>query len=275
MSEQTQKRTPQLAYSEIQYKTHDEVKRRTKAAKICTVLQHFFGREDLRGLRALDVGCSTGFTAAALHEAGATVIGLDIDVPGVTHARDRFRDIAFLCADGSALPFPDASLDIVVFNHIYEHVVDADAVMAEIARVLTPDGAAYLGFGNRLQVIEPHYRLPFLSWLPRPVADRYVALSKRAPTYYESFRTRRELLKMGAALNLWDYTYSVLADSERFAAQDLVPARLANAPIALWQAAAPVMPTYIWIGTPGSRRPAGPPGRHAPTALPRSRAQVG
>ena len=32
-------------------------------------------------------------------------------------------------ASGDDLPLPDASLDVVVFNHIYEHVVDADAVM--------------------------------------------------------------------------------------------------------------------------------------------------
>ena len=34
---------------------------------------------------------------------------------------------------------------MVVFNHIYEHVVDPDAVLAEIRRVLRPDGVVYLG----------------------------------------------------------------------------------------------------------------------------------
>src|SRR5690349_23038491 len=126
-------RAPQLAYSEIQHLTHDEAKRRQKAAKICAVVQHFLGRTDLDGLVVLDIGCSTGFTCDVLRTAGATVLGADIDQPGLRSARQRFPEgIAFLCADGSRVPVRDGSVDVVVFSHIYEHVVDPDAVMAEI-----------------------------------------------------------------------------------------------------------------------------------------------
>jgi ubiquinone/menaquinone biosynthesis C-methylase UbiE len=261
-------RAPQLAYSEIQQLTHDEPKRRRKAAKIRAVLQHFFGTDDLTGLTAVDVGCSTGFTAAELSAAGATVIGLDIDVPGLGHAAQRFGDqVGFLCADGTAMPFADQSVDIVVFNHIYEHVVDPDGILAEIRRVLRPNGAAYLGFANRLGIMEPHYRLPFLSWLPRPLADRYVAMSGRADNYYEQFRTRPGLRKMCAGLQLWDYTYTVLSDSAAFEARDMVPPRLANIPPAAWRLLSPIMPTFIWIGTPGSARPQGKRMRHSPDHL--------
>jgi len=261
-------RTPQLAYSEIQHKTHDELKRRTKAAKIRAVLQHFYGRDDLAGLRAVDVGCSTGYTAAELSAAGAEVVGLDIDVPGLQHAAQRFGEqVEFLCADGTALPFADRSIDLVVFNHIYEHVVDPDAVLAEITRVLRPDGAAYFGFGNRLGVMEPHYRLPFLSWLPRRAADRYVKMSGRASTYYEQFRTNAGLRKMCSGLRLWDYTYTVLAEPDQFAARDMVPPRLAGAPPIMWRSLAPIMPTFIWVGTPGDLHPKGDSVRVAPRLL--------
>lgn len=262
-------RAPQLAYSQIQDKTHDELRRRAKAAKIVAVLEHFLGTGGLTGRTAVDVGCSTGFTAAALADAGATVIGLDIDVPGLQYASERFGGaIRFLCADGSRLPFPDRSVDVVVFNHIYEHVVDPDAVMSEIRRVLRPDGVAYLGLGNRLGVIEPHYRLPFLSWLPHGLADRYVAATGRAPNYYERFRTRRALRRMCGDLNVWDYTYTILADASRFQAHDMVPRRLRSAPPALWHLFAPVMPTFIWVCTPGAARPAGTGTREAPKLVP-------
>jgi hypothetical protein len=46
-----------------------------------------------------------------------------------------------------------------------------------------------------------------------------------------------------------------------------VPARLRSAPPLLWRMASPVMPTFIWIGTPGSRRPAGPATRVAPAEV--------
>ena len=100
------------------------------------------------------------------------------------------------------------SVDIVIFNHIYEHVVDADAVMADIRRVLRPDGVVYLGLGNRLGIMEPHYKLPFLSWLPKRIAHRYVRSTGRASNYYETFRTRRGLRKMCAGLRIWDYLRS-------------------------------------------------------------------
>jgi SAM-dependent methyltransferase len=147
---------------------------------------------------------STARIADALQEAGAKVTGLDIDDPGLAQARERFgAKIAFLNASGDAIPMPAQSVDIVIFNHIYEHVVDADAVMADIRRVLRPDGVVYLGLGNRLGIMEPHDKLPFLCWLPKPIAQRYVSSTGRASNYYETFRARRGLRKMCVGLG-WD-----------------------------------------------------------------------
>src|SRR6188472_835253 len=82
-------RTPQLEYSSTQALMLDERSRRAKAAKMAAVIAHFRGR-DLTGLRIVDCGCSGGIIADELHAAGATVIGLDIDVPGVREAHARF-----------------------------------------------------------------------------------------------------------------------------------------------------------------------------------------
>jgi ubiquinone/menaquinone biosynthesis C-methylase UbiE len=261
-------RSKQLAYSELMSKMLDENHRRKKAAKIIAVLQHFLGRDDLDGLVAVDLGCSAGYIADELRSAGARVVGLDIDVPGLKGAHERYgHDILFTCADGEAMPFADKSVDVIAFNHIYEHVVDADAIMTEIRRVLKDDGVAYFGFGNKLGVVEPHYRLPFLSWLPSGIADRYVAASGRADSYYERFRTRRGLRRMCAGLNVWDYTYPVLTDAANYEADDMVPPRLRNAPLAFWKSLAPIIPTFIWIGTPGDRTPAGQSGKVAPRRI--------
>lgn len=254
--EQPDHRQPQLAYSELQHKTHDADKRRRKARKIVSVLKHFLGTGDLAGLRVLDIGASTGYTVEALVTAGAEVTGVDIDAPGIAFAKQHFGDRAtFLVADGAELPMDDQSFDVVVLNHIYEHVVDADAVMAEIRRVLRPDGLVYLGLGNKYGVIEPHYRLPFLSWVPRRLADRYVSAFNRADHYYEQFRSRRALVEMCRPLRVWDYTYTLLAEPERFHATDVMPAALARLPVGAIRALEPVMPTFIWIGTPGDAEP--------------------
>ena len=179
-------REEQLAYSELMGAMLDERKRRQKAQKILAVVRHALGRTDLTGLRALDVGCSAGFIADELALAGAHTTGVDIDEPGLAAARERFGDrVEFSLARGEALPFEDGSMDVVVFNHIYEHVVDPESVVADIHRVLSPTGVLYLGVGHRLQVIEPHYKLPFLSWLPQAAADRYMRLTGRGEHYYD------------------------------------------------------------------------------------------
>ncbi|MBO0831195.1 MAG: class I SAM-dependent methyltransferase [Actinobacteria bacterium] len=246
----------------------DEQGRRRKAAKILAVLRHFLGRENFTGLRVLDIGCSAGFISDEFRQAGASVIGLDIDEPGLSKARERFGDsVEFFLAAADDIPLPDDSVDVVVFNHIYEHVPDVGAVMTEIRRVLKPDGLIYLGLGNRLGVMEPHYRLPFLSWLPKRIAHSYVRLAGRADSYYETFRTRPALRRMCAGLQVWDYTYAVLAQPAVFAADELVPRRLHGAPPGFWRAISPILPTYIWVGSPASRRPEGPALKTAPARI--------
>lgn len=263
-------RQPQLAYSEQQALMLDEQHRRTKARKILGVLRHFLGRPDLAGLRVADVGCSAGFIADELAAAGASMLGLDIDVPGLGKAHDRFGDrVAFCCASGDRMPLPDGALDVIVFNHIYEHVVDPDAVVAEIRRVLRPSGVAYLGLGNKHQLVETHYRLPFLSWLPRPLADRYVRGFGRADSYYESFRTRAGLRRMVAGFgSVWDYTLPVIRERAQFHSADEVAGPLARLPAPVLRAALPIVPTYIWLASPGEVAPAGGPLAVGPRRVP-------
>ncbi|MBC7640529.1 MAG: class I SAM-dependent methyltransferase [Rhodoferax sp.] len=248
----------------------DEAGRRRKAAKILAVLRHVRGLDDLSGLTAADVGCSAGFIADELAGAGAArTYGVDIDVPGLRAARTRFGDhVQFVCSAGQALPFPDASLDVVVFNHIYEHVVDPDAVIADVKRVLKPDGVLYLGLGNRLGVIEPHYKLPFLSYLPPAAADRYVRAFGRADSYYERFRTRRGLQQLLAGWHVVDYTLPVLGDPAAFSGEDMVPAMVSRLPERALAATLPLVPTYVWVASPSPLRPAGPALRVAPRPVP-------
>jgi 2-polyprenyl-3-methyl-5-hydroxy-6-metoxy-1,4-benzoquinol methylase len=269
MSEQP--REEQLAYSELMGKMLDEQARRQKAAKLISVISHGLGRAvdheggQLAGLTAVDVGCSAGFIADELALAGATTTGVDIDEPGLAKARERFGErVDFRLARGEDLPFDDGSVDVVVLNHIYEHVVDPDAVVADIHRVLAPGGVLYLGIGHRWQVVEPHHRLPFLSWLPQRAADRYLRLAGKGEHYYEKYSTPSGLRRMFAAFDVWDYTLPVLADPEAFSGSDVIPAWVGRLPEKALAATLPLVPTYVWLAFREPTTPAGPPLRVAP-----------
>jgi ubiquinone/menaquinone biosynthesis C-methylase UbiE len=262
-------RSAQLAYSDLQDKMLDPEGRRAKARKLLSVVLHFLGREDLEGMRIADVGCSTGFIADELTGAGGRTVGVDIDRPGLARASERFGDqVLFVLAEGDRLPLSDRSVDVIVFNHIYEHVVDPDAVVTELHRVLSDNGVVYLGLGNRLGIVEPHYRLPFLSYLPPAMADRYVRASGRAQHYHERFRTRPGLRRLVRGFHVWDYTFSVIREPDQFASGEVVPGPLSSMPTAALKPLTPLVPTYIWIATKSDHGPRGRSLRTPPQPVP-------
>lgn len=157
-----------------------------------------------------DIGSGTGIMKAALEvESGKPIYGFDLDVPFVT---DRSRMIG---ADACRLPLRDEAFDLVLLNHIYEHVGDQAGLFREVWRVLSPGGAAYVSAGSKFAVIEPHYRLPFLSWLPRRVADGYLRASGRGESYEGvRFMTYRGLhdLMAGPGFEVHDITERALRE---------------------------------------------------------------
>lgn len=167
----------------------DPESRARRGRRIVALLRRFY-RADLSALRVLDVGCSAGLIAQEIARHAATVVGVDPDLAAVARARSLARgltNLSFICTEGEALPFADRSFDIVVCNHVYEHARDPWALMHEIARVLREDGACYFAGGHTLQLVEPHYRLPLLSVLPRLLAAAVVRASGRGKDYEVRF----------------------------------------------------------------------------------------
>jgi SAM-dependent methyltransferase len=86
----------------------------------------------------------------------------------------------------SSLPFEDDAFDVVLSNHVIEHVGDEVqqlAHLAEIRRVLRPGGKGYLAVPNRWMLREPHYQLVFLSWWPRSWRTPYLRWSGKGEFY--------------------------------------------------------------------------------------------
>lgn len=155
--------------------------RRKKALKIARLLDL---SERPQPLRLLEIGTGAGGIAhyfATHPKLWCTVTAVDVVDQRVV--KDGFE---FRLVRDTNLPFPDGVFHVVLSNHVIEHVGDFEAQknhLKEMRRVLSSDGVGYLATPNRWMVVEPHYRLPFLSWLPRPMRHRYVQLMKRGENY--------------------------------------------------------------------------------------------
>lgn len=116
--------------------------------------RYAFARGFVAGRRVLDVACGEGYGSALLAGAAAHVTGVDVDAATLAHARATYADrgnVAFVDASAAELPFPDASVDVVVSFETIEHLDAADQprMLAEFARVLTHDGLLILSSPNR------------------------------------------------------------------------------------------------------------------------------
>jgi demethylmenaquinone methyltransferase/2-methoxy-6-polyprenyl-1,4-benzoquinol methylase len=125
------------------------------------------------GSVAVDVCCGTGDLAAALgrHSAGI-VIGTDFCHPMLCRGREKFAPlprIFFFEADTLALPFHDASLDVVSVGFGFRNLADYARGLEEMRRVLKPGGwLAILEFSRvRWPILGFLFRLYFHHVLPR------------------------------------------------------------------------------------------------------------
>lgn len=116
--------------------------RSEKARMIDTVIAEHLAKP-VRGLRILDIGCGNG--DIAMHFADENVVtGIDV--------RDQRRSVTafeFRQVVDAHIPFDDSSFDLVISNHVIEHIPQQDIHLQEMRRVLEPGGCAYLATPNR------------------------------------------------------------------------------------------------------------------------------
>lgn len=196
----------------------DQENRLRKAGKIRAVLEQE-GVMSRRGIRILDIGCSFGFILESLTPDGGVGIGVDID----KNVGSGGRRISFARADAENLPFSSASFDVVICNHVYEHTDNPNRMFAEIRRVMNDSGICYFAGPNKYDLIEPHYGLPFLSWLPGPLANLYMRITGKGERYSERPYSYTRIKRLLDSFEVIDYTKKIVSDPGRFEATDILP----------------------------------------------------
>jgi SAM-dependent methyltransferase len=111
----------------------------------------------VRGKAVLDLGCNTGYGTKMLAARASRTVGLDVSERAIAVAKAKHGDsgIDFGVTDGTRIPFPDNSFDLITCFQIIEHLVEYEGFMSEVKRVLTPDGVVIFTTPNALQRLDP------------------------------------------------------------------------------------------------------------------------
>jgi SAM-dependent methyltransferase len=192
--------------------------------------------------KVLDVGCGPGFLLRQFRDRGWEAHGTEFSEAAAAHAREILK-LEVSVGDIAEIGFNAGSFDAIVMWHALEHMVEPEATIAEVARLLRPGGiflCAVPNFGSvearltrdrwfHLDVPRHlnHFRAETLARLLRIHGFAVERASYIAPEYDAFSFTQSVLNKLGLRHNL---LYNMLRGARAKV--------IAGAPAPLWQKAA-------------------------------------
>ena len=116
------------------------------------------------GKTILDIASGEGYGSAMLAKNADKVIGVDISVEAVNHARKRYKkdNLEYMVGSCIEIPLPDASVDVIVSFETIEHHDQHEQMMREFKRVLRPQGILLISSPDKYYYsVVPSYENPY------------------------------------------------------------------------------------------------------------------
>lgn len=115
------------------------------------VARYAFAARLARHKRVLDIGCGLGYGSVELARLAARVVAIDVAPDIVLAAATGYAapNLRYVAASASALPFPDASFDLITAFEVIEHLPDWPALLEQARRLLAPGGQFVVSTPNR------------------------------------------------------------------------------------------------------------------------------
>lgn len=189
-----------------------------KGRRIINILLEYKTKDS----KVLDLGCGIGLSLSFIGQVFKNSVGCDISENSLRATKEILEKhqikIPIILCQKDKLPFKDNCFDIVTFIEVIEHVENPDAALKEIKRVLKPDGILHITTANKYWPIEPHYKLPLLSYFPKSLANRYLRLSRRGLSYDDinlpSYKKFHQLV--GKYFKVQDITLDVIKNYKKY-----------------------------------------------------------
>lgn len=135
------------------------------------------------GTRVLDLAAGTGTSSVEYAADGADVVACDFSTGMVAEGKARHPEIEFVAGDAMALPFADASFDVVTISYGLRNVQDTVRALSEMLRVTRPGGRIVIAEFSQ-PVWRPFRELyRFYLGTALPAAGRLVSSNTEAYSY--------------------------------------------------------------------------------------------
>ena len=212
-----------------------------RADKIISILAQFV---DLKSCNILDIGTGSGHIAQDIGKKCKSTTSVDINDERIVKSGFKFKKV-----NDEHLPFADNSFDVVISNHVIEHIPNQKVHISEIHRVLKKEGILYLATPNKHWIVDPHYKLPLISWFSRRSSSFYLKLLKNKSwdIYPLSYKNLKELAKN----NFWfhNLTLEIIKNPQQYKLDIYVNIQplMKLIPHFLLKLLNPIVPTYILI----------------------------
>jgi 2-polyprenyl-6-hydroxyphenyl methylase/3-demethylubiquinone-9 3-methyltransferase len=145
---------------------------------------------DLSQVRLLDIGCGGGVLAEEFARLGCQVTGIDIAEDSLAvaraHARNEGLSIDYQTGSATELAFDGSSFEVVSCCDVLEHIPEWAQVLAEVGRVLNPNGLFLFDTINRTPKSKATFIFGLQEW-------SYTKLFPRDTHIWEMFITPEEL----------------------------------------------------------------------------------
>lgn len=156
--------------------------------EILKVTQNYI-KKPLNSLSVLDGGSGRGEYALEMSKYFKKVVGVepfkDANDFAIKITSKKTENVTFY--NSSLENFNSREkFDLIVMLTVFEHLSNPKKSLKQVFSLLKKDGIIYLTAPNKYWLFEQHYGLPFLSWLPLPIANIYLKIFRGVPSYEDS-----------------------------------------------------------------------------------------
>lgn len=118
----------------------------------------------IKDKHVVDIACGDGYGSYLMSKYASNVVGIDILLEAVNHAKNHYQACNLEFIQGSAynIPLKDKSIDVVVSFETIEHHDRHQQMMTEVLRILKDDGLLIISSPDKLNYSDkPKYKNPF------------------------------------------------------------------------------------------------------------------